>query len=157
MKTVLLAIGKTDSAYIQTGITDYVGRLSHYIPFDFLTLPDVKNVKNMTEEQQKVAEGKLILQQVENSDLLILLDEGGKMFTSREFAQYFVKTTLSGVRRAIFVIGGPYGFSQEVYSRANAKVSLSPMTFSHQMVRLIFIEQLYRAQTIIKGEPYHHD
>lgn len=157
MKTVLLAIGKTDSPYIQTGIADYVSRLSHYIPFDFQILPDVKNVKNMTEEQQKVAEGKLILQQVDNSDLLILLDEGGKMFTSREFARYFVKTTLSGVRRAVFVIGGPYGFSQDVYARANAKVSLSPMTFSHQMVRLIFIEQLYRAQTIIKGEPYHHD
>ncbi len=157
MNTILLAIGKTDAPYIQTGISEYVSRLKHYIPFELKALPDVKNVKNMTTEQQKVAEGKLILSQVEASDLLILLDEGGKMFTSREFANFFVKTTSSGVKRAVFVIGGPYGFSSEVYARANTKVSLSPMTFSHQMVRLIFVEQLYRAQTIIKGEPYHHD
>ena len=157
MNTLLLAIGKTDAPYIQTGIAEYVSRLKHYIPFELKALPDVKNVKNMTTDQQKVAEGKLILSQVEASDLLILLDEGGKMFTSREFANFFVKTTSSGVKRTIFVIGGPYGFSSEVYARANSKVSLSPMTFSHQMVRLIFVEQLYRAQTIIKGEPYHHD
>lgn len=157
MNTLLLVVGKTDASYVQTGINEYVARLKHYIPFDIKVIPDVKNVKNLTEEQQKTAEGKLILSNVETSDLLILLDEGGKMFTSREFASYYMKTTCTGVKRAIFVIGGPYGFSPEVYVRANAKVSLSPMTFSHQMVRLIFVEQLYRAQTIIKGEPYHHD
>lgn len=157
MKTILLTIGKTDAAYLQTGIKDYVSRLCHYVPFEMNMLPDVKNVKNMSEEQQKQAEGKLILQNVEPSDQLILLDEGGKQFTSREFANYFVKMSASGAKRLIFVIGGPYGFSSEVYARANGKVSLSPMTFSHQMVRLIFVEQLYRAQTIIKGEPYHHD
>lgn len=157
MKTVLLTIGKTDAAYLQTGIADYVARLAHYVPFELAQLPDVKNVKSMTEEQQKAAEGKLILAQVEAGDLLVLLDEGGRQFTSRQFAQYFVKVTMSGVKRLVFVIGGPYGFSPDVYARANAKISLSPMTFSHQMVRLIFVEQLYRAQTIIKGEPYHHD
>lgn len=157
MKTTLLIIGKTDAAYLQTGIGDYVGRLGHYIPFEMVSLPDVKNVKNLTEEQQKVAEGKLLLQNLEVSDQVILLDEGGKQYSSREFAQFMVKMTNSGAKRLVFIIGGPYGFSAEVYKRANGKLSLSPMTFSHQMVRLIFVEQLYRAQTIIKGEPYHHD
>lgn len=157
MNTLLLVVGKTDAKYVQTGIDDYVSRLKHYIPFDIKVIPDIKNVKNLSAEQQKTAEGKLILAQLEPSDLVILMDEGGKMFTSREFATHFVKITNSGVKRVVFIIGGPYGFSQEVYVKANSKISLSPMTFSHQMVRLIFVEQLYRAQTIIKGEPYHHD
>lgn len=157
MKTTLICIGKTDSPYLQTGIADYANRLPHYVPFEMVVIPDVKNSRGMTEEQQKNAEGKLILAQVEPSDTLVLLDEGGRQFTSRQFAQFFTKTALSGARRLVFVIGGPYGFSPDVYARATHKVSLSPMTFSHQMVRLIFLEQLYRAQTIIKGEPYHHD
>lgn len=157
MKTVLLCIGKTDSPYLQTGIADYASRLPHYIPFEMTVIPDVKNSRGMSEEQQKTAEGKQILAQVETSDTLVLLDEGGRQFTSRQFAQFFTKAALSGARRLVFVIGGPYGFSADVYARANQRVSLSPMTFSHQMVRLIFVEQLYRAQTIIKGEPYHHD
>lgn len=157
MNTLLIVVGKTDAKHIQTGIDEYVSRLKHYIPFDIKVIPDVKNVKNLSVEQQKVAEGKLILAQLEPSDLVLLLDEGGKMFTSREFANYFVKISASGVKRLVFIIGGPYGFSQEVYAKANSKISLSPMTFSHQMVRMIFVEQLYRAQTIIKGEPYHHD
>lgn len=157
MNTLLIVVGKTDAKHIQTGIDEYVSRLKHYIPFDIKVIPDVKNVKNLSVEQQKVAEGKLILAQLEPSDLVLLLDEGGKMFTSREFANHFVKISASGVKRLVFIIGGPYGFSQEVYAKANSKISLSPMTFSHQMVRMIFVEQLYRAQTIIKGEPYHHD
>lgn len=157
MNTTLIVVGKTDAKYIQTGIDEYVSRLKHYIPFDIKVLPDVKNVKSLSTEQQKVAEGKLILAQLEPSDLVLLLDEGGKMFSSREFAAHFVKIASSGVKRLVFVIGGPYGFSDDVYAKANSKISLSPMTFSHQMVRMIFVEQLYRAQTIIKGEPYHHD
>lgn len=157
MKTVLVCVGKTDSAYLQTGIGDYAGRLPHYVPFEMVVVPDVKNSRTLTEEQQKLAEGKLILSQLEASDIVVLLDEGGRQFTSRQFAQFFTKIALSGARRLVFVIGGPYGFSGEVYARATYKMSLSPMTFSHQMVRLIFLEQLYRAQTIIRGEPYHHD
>lgn len=157
MNTLLIVVGKTDAKFVQVGIEEYVSRLKHYIPFDIKVLPDVKNVKNLSAEQQKVAEGRLILSQIENSDLVVLLDEGGRMFTSREFAAHFVKIASSGVKRLVFIIGGPYGFSPEVYAKANSKISLSPMTFSHQMVRMIFVEQLYRAQTIIKGEPYHHD
>lgn len=157
MNTLLIVVGKTDAKYVQEGIAEYVSRLKHYIPFEIKVLPDVKNVKSLSAEQQKLAEGKLILSQVESSDLLILLDEGGRMFSSREFAAHFVKIAASGVKRLVFVIGGPYGFSPDVYAKANSKISLSPMTFSHQMVRMIFVEQLYRAQTIIKGEPYHHD
>lgn len=157
MNTLLIVVGKTDAKFVQVGIEDYVSRLKHYIPFDIKALPDVKNVKNLSAEQQKAAEGKLILAQIESSDLVVLLDEGGRLLTSREFASHFVKIASSGVKRLVFIIGGPYGFSPEVYAKANSKISLSPMTFSHQMVRMIFVEQLYRAQTIIKGEPYHHD
>ena len=157
MKTTLLTIGKTDADWLKKGIADYVGRLGHYTQFDMLMLPDVKNVRGMTGEQQKKAEGSAILAKVEPSDSLILLDEGGKQFSSRLFADFLQKMSLSGAKRLLFVIGGPYGFSPDVNARANHKISLSPMTFSHQMVRLIFVEQLYRAHTIIKGEPYHHD
>ncbi len=156
MKTTLVAIGKTDDSYIRTGIDKYVNRLRHYISFDVQVLPDVKN-KNLSAEQQKLAEAKLLLPFFAPSDIVVLLDEGGQEFTSRAFADFFTKQTLSGRRNLFFVIGGPYGFASDVYQRANAKISLSRMTFSHQMVRLIFLEQLYRAQTIIKGEPYHHD
>lgn len=157
MKIILLAVGKTDAEYLQKGIADYSARLSHYLPFCLTTLPDVRNSRGMSEDTQRQQEGRLILSQVETSDTLVLLDEGGAQFTSRQFAQFFVKMSSTGTRRVVFVIGGPYGFSSDVYARANHKVSLSPMTFSHQMVRLIFVEQLYRAQTILRGEPYHHD
>ncbi len=157
MKTTLITIGKTDASYLNTGITDYVSRIGHYIPFEMCVIPDVKSVKNKSEAQQKDEEGKRILALLKPSDVVLLLDEGGRQFTSRQFADFFSKTSLSGAQRLVFIIGGPYGFSPDVYARATSKISLSPMTFSHQMVRLIFLEQLYRAQTILKGEPYHHD
>ena len=157
MKTLLLTIGKTDAEWLRTAVADYAGRLTHYSQFEMLMLPDIKNVRGMSEEQQKKAEGAALLSKIEASDVVVLLDEGGRQFTSRGFAEFIQKMSASGAKRLVFIIGGPYGFSAEVYARANQKVSLSPMTFSHQMVRLIFVEQLYRAHTIIKGEPYHHD
>lgn len=157
MKTVLIAIGKTDDDYLKKGIDKYIARIPHYTPFEFKSLPDVKNSRNLTQEQQKAQEGVSILSELRSGDVVILLDEGGRQYSSRQFAQLFVKTSLSGAKRLVFVIGGPYGFSDEVYKYTPHRLSLSPMTFSHQMVRLIFVEQLYRAQTIIKGEPYHHD
>lgn len=157
MKTLLLAIGKTDEAYLNEGIQKYSNRIARYTPYEMKIIPDIKNSKNMSHDQQKKLEGQAILAELTPADIVVLLDEGGKMFSSRNFADFFTRMTISGAKRLVFVIGGPYGFSPEVYARANNKVSLSPMTFSHQMVRLIFVEQLYRAQTIIKGEPYHHD
>jgi len=156
MKICLLVIGKTDESYLQKGIEIFLKRIPHYIPFEMKIIPDLKNSKNMSEDQQKEREGELILQQVTTADELILLDENGNEFSSVEFARFLEKKMVSGIKRLFFVIGGPYGFSQAVYSRANGKTSLSKMTFSHQMVRLIFAEQLYRAMTILKGEPYHH-
>ena len=132
-------------------------RLVHYIPFQFITIPDVKTTRAMTEQRQKDTEGHSILSAIDSRDYVVLLDERGKEFTSREFAAYVDKKTLSLPGNLVFVIGGPYGFSQEVYDRANDKISLSRMTFSHEMVRLFFVEQLYRAMTILRGEPYHHD
>lgn len=156
MKILLLVIGKTDEDYLATGIKKYVGRIGHYAPFEMKELPDPRNRKTLSEEQQKKAESFLLLQQLQPSDHVILLDENGKPFTSVEFAENIEKQMTAGAKRLVFVVGGPYGFAQEVYDRANAKLSLSLMTFSHQMVRLIFVEQLYRAFTILKGEPYHH-
>ncbi len=156
MKICLLVIGKTDESYLQKGIEIFLKRIPHYIPFEMKIIPDLKNSKNMSEDQQKEREGELILQQVTTADELILLDENGNEFSSVEFARFLEKKMVSGIKRLFFVIGGPYGFSQAVYSRANGKTSLSKMTFSHQIVRLIFAEQLYRAMTILKGEPYHH-
>ncbi len=156
MKLTLIVIGKTDNDYINKGIDIFKSRLKHYLPFEIKCIPDIKNTKNLSTEQQKTKEGELILSNIENSDQLVLLDENGKEFSSVEFSKYMQKKMLSGVKNLAFVIGGPYGFSNEIYKRANGKVSLSRMTFSHQMVRLIFTEQLYRAMTILKGEPYHH-
>lgn len=156
MKILLLAIGKTDEEYLVTGIKKYIGRIGHYTSFEMKEIPNPRNRKTLSEEQQKSAESFLILSQLQPSDHVVLLDENGKQFTSIAFAESLEKQMVSGVKRLVFIIGGPYGFSQEVYARANAKLSLSPMTFSHQMVRLIFVEQLYRAFTILKGEPYHH-
>lgn len=156
MKICLLVIGKTDEEYLRHGLEIFTRRIPHYILFEMKIIPDVKNSKNLSEEQQKDKEGELILQQVLSSDEVFLLDEKGMEVSSVEFARFLEKKMLSGLRRLVFVIGGPYGFSSGVYSRANGKLSLSKMTFSHQMVRLIFTEQLYRAFTILKGEPYHH-
>ena len=156
MKTNLILVGKTANKHFQAGISDYAERISHYMPFDIVTIPELKNTKNLSEEQQKQAEGELILKQILSSDTMVLLDEHGKEMRSVEYAQWLSQKQQT-VRRLVFVIGGPYGFSPDVYARANEKISLSKMTFSHQMVRLIFTEQLYRACTIIKGEPYHHE
>ena len=157
MKILLLAIGKTDEDYLITGINKYVGRLGHYVSFEMKELPDIRNRKTLSENQQKKAESFQLLQQLQPSDIVVLLDEGGKKYTSVEFSEMIGKFSAAGIKRLVFIVGGPYGFSQDVYDRADTKLSLSPMTFSHQMVRLIFVEQLYRAFTILKGEPYHHN
>ncbi|HKK81100.1 MAG TPA: 23S rRNA (pseudouridine(1915)-N(3))-methyltransferase RlmH [Prolixibacteraceae bacterium] len=156
MKIKLLLIGKTDDDYLRKGIEKYLKRLKHYITVEVHIIPDIKNTRKFTEVQQKQKEGEQILAKTTAGDHLILLDENGKEFSSEQFAKHIEKKMISGTRCTVFVVGGPYGFSDEVYKRCNEKVSLSQMTFSHQMVRLIFTEQLYRAMTIIKGEPYHH-
>jgi 23S rRNA (pseudouridine1915-N3)-methyltransferase len=156
MKITLLVVGKTTDAHIEVLIQEYQKRLTHYIPFALQIIPELKNTKSLTPEQQKQAEGELILRTITPSTDLVLLDEHGKEFRSIEFADYVQKRMSSG-RDVVFVVGGPYGFSEGVYQRANGKISLSKMTFSHQMVRLFFVEQLYRAMTILRGEPYHHE
>ena len=156
MKTLLILVGKTTDKHFQAGISDYAERISHYMPFDIVTIPELRNTKSLSEEQQKTAEGELILKQIQASDTVVLLDEHGKEQRSVDFARWLSQKQQTA-RRLVFVIGGPYGFSPEIYARANEKLSLSQMTFSHQMVRLIFTEQLYRACTIIKGEPDHHE
>lgn len=156
MNIKLLAVGKTDDKQLNDLINNYIKRLQFYIKFSFEIIPDIKNAKNLSEAQQKEKEGKLILNHVENSDVLILLDENGKQYDSVLFSEVLQKHMNSGIKQLIFVIGGPYGFNPEVYSRANSKLSLSKMTFSHQMIRLFFVEQLYRGFTILKNEPYHH-
>lgn len=156
MKTELIVVGRTVSKHFSTLIDDYRERIGHYMPFSITTIPELKNTKSLSEEQQKSAEGELILKQLQSSDTVVLLDERGREPRSIELAAWLEKKQ-STARRLVFVIGGPYGFSALVYKRANEKLSLSQLTFSHQMVRLIFVEQLYRACTIIKGEPYHHE
>ena len=156
MKTLLILVGKTTDKHFQAGIDDYASRIGHYMPFDIVTIPELRNTKSLSEEQQKTSEGELILRQLQPSDTVVLLDEHGREFRSVEYARWLTQKQQT-TRRLVFVIGGPYGFSDAVYERANEKISLSKMTFSHQMVRLIFTEQLYRACTIIKGEPYHHE
>jgi 23S rRNA (pseudouridine1915-N3)-methyltransferase len=156
MTIKLIAIGKTDNKHLQVLIEDYTKRLGFYIKFEFEIIPDLKKVKNLTETQQKEKEGALILAKTQTSDVFILLDENAKQQDSVTFANYLQKHMNSGIKQLVFVIGGPYGFSDAVYNRANGKLGLSKMTFSHQMVRLFFIEQLYRGFTILKNEPYHH-
>lgn len=156
MEISLIVIGKTNARYLQEGIDEYIRRLKHYIPYSITVLPDIKNTKKLTEEQQKEAEGKLMLDALKPGDCLVLLDERGKEFTSVAFADYLQRKMNAGLRRLVFAIGGPYGFSQSVYDRADEKISLSKMTFSHEMIRLFFTEQIYRAMTIQRGEPYHH-
>lgn len=157
MTIKLLAIGKTDSSQLQELIEVYQKRLQHYINFEIELIPDLKKTKNLSEEQQKDKEGQLILKKLAPTDVLILFDEKGKHFTSIEFSQYLQKKMNSGIKQIVFLIGGPYGFSNDVYAKASGKISLSKMTFSHQMVRLFITEQLYRAFTILKNEPYHHN
>ncbi|MEM9076525.1 MAG: 23S rRNA (pseudouridine(1915)-N(3))-methyltransferase RlmH [Bacteroidota bacterium] len=156
MQITLMAIGKTDSKELAVLIDEYKKRLGRYIKFQLLVIPDLKNNKNLSESQQKEKEGELILAQIETSDLVVLLDENGKQFTSISFSNYLQKKMNSGLKRLVLVIGGPYGFGEDVYKRSNEKISLSTMTFSHQMVRLFAVEQLYRAFTILRNEPYHH-
>lgn len=157
MKITLLCIGKTDESFIKIGIENYVKRLKHYVHFDIAVIPDVKNAKHLTQAQQKAKEGELLLKQLSNGDFVVLLDERGKSLASVEFAKFLEQKMISSVQHIVFIIGGPYGFSDEVYARSDQKLSLSKMTFSHQMVRLFFVEQLYRAFTILRGEPYHHE
>jgi len=156
MTTTLLFVGKTTDSHINDLCQEYLKRLSHYLPIKVQVIPELRNTKALTPDQQKQAEGELILRAVPQSADLILLDEYGKEYRSIEFAQVIQKKMSSG-RDIFFAIGGPYGFSQSVYNRANGKISLSQMTFSHQMVRLFLIEQIYRAMTILRGEPYHHE
>ena len=157
MRINLILVGKTTSKEFQSIIDDYSERVTHYTPFEMTVIPELKNTKALSQEQQKTLEGDAIMRQLQDSDYVVLLDEHGKELRSVEFATWMGKKQQTVSRRLVFIIGGPYGFSPAVYERANEKLSLSRMTFSHQMVRLVFTEQLYRACTIIKGEPYHHE
>lgn len=157
MKITLLTVGKTDIRWVREGLEIYISRLKHYIPFSLTEIPELKNASSLSKDQIKTREGELILKSIKPSDEVILLDEHGKEYTSMEWARNMEKRMSGSGRDMVFVIGGAYGFSDDVYSRCDGKVSLSKMTFSHQMVRTIFAEQLYRAFTIIRGEPYHHE
>ena len=157
MKITLLTVGKTDKDWVRQGMDIYVSRLKHYIPFSVVEIPELKNVSAMTKDQIKTREGELILKQIKPTDDLILLDVRGKEYTSVELAKVIQDKISYTGKDMVYVIGGAYGFSDAVYQRANSKISLSRMTFSHQMVRAIFVEQIYRAFTIMKGEPYHHE
>ena len=157
MKITLLTVGKSTNSHLIKLQEEYQNRLKFYIPFEMLVIPELKNTKNLSIGEQQEKEADLILKQLETSDEVVLLDEKGKQFTSVGFSEFISKKMLASHKRMIFVVGGPYGFAERVYQRANGKISLSAMTFSHQMIRLIFVEQLYRAMTILKGEPYHHE
>lgn len=157
MKILFLMIGKTVDKRLTTLIDEYAERVKHYMPFDMEVIPELKNTKALSAEQQKEKEGELLQKQLRNGDYIVLLDEGGKELRSIEFAIYLEKKQSQVARRLVFVVGGPYGFSPTLYKLAKEKISLSKMTFSHQMIRLFFVEQLYRAMTILRGEPYHHE
>jgi 23S rRNA (pseudouridine1915-N3)-methyltransferase len=157
MKIKLLAIGKTDNKNLIALIDEYQNRLKHYVKFELEIIPDVKNVKNLSEVQQKEKEGKLILSKIQNTDQLVVLDDKGNTYTSIQFSKYLQKKMNSGIKQLVLAIGGPYGFSEAVYKKSSGKISLSEMTFSHQMIRLFVVEQLYRGFTILKNEPYHHE
>jgi len=157
MKITLLTVGKTTNPHLIKLQEEYLNRLKFYIPFEMVVIPELKNTKSMSVSEQVEKEADMILKQIELNDKVVLLDEKGKQFSSVAFSEYIAKKIMSSHKRMIFVIGGPYGFSERIYQRANNKISLSTMTFSHQMIRLIFVEQLYRAMTILKGEPYHHE
>jgi 23S rRNA (pseudouridine1915-N3)-methyltransferase len=157
MKIQLLVVGKTSQTFVQEGLAEFCGRLKHYLPFEMEIIPDLKNTKTLSFDQVKEKEGELILKCFQQGDFIVLMDEHGKEFTSLNFAGYIEKKAHVVSKRLVFVIGGPYGFSNKVYEMAQDKISLSKMTFSHQLVRLIFVEQLYRAMTILGNEPYHHE
>ena len=157
MKFTLLVVGRTVEKHYITAIEDYVARTKHFISFDMEVIPELKNTKSLSMEQQKEKEGEMILKALQPGDVVVLLDEHGKEFRSIEFADWVEKKMHTVNKRLVFIIGGPYGFSPSVYARANEQISLSKLTFSHQMIRLVFTEQIYRACTIIKGEPYHHE
>jgi 23S rRNA (pseudouridine1915-N3)-methyltransferase len=157
MKITLMVVGRTTSANLRAGIEEYTKRINRYIPFDIIELPDVKTSRKLTEEKQKEAEGEMMLSRIQSADYVVLLDERGKEMTSREFSQTLERKAQTVAKQLYFIVGGPYGFSPAVYARANEKMSLSKMTFPHEMVRLFFTEQLYRAYTIQRNEPYHHD
>ncbi|MDE6555884.1 MAG: 23S rRNA (pseudouridine(1915)-N(3))-methyltransferase RlmH [Duncaniella sp.] len=157
MKIILLAVGKTATPYISQAVEDYAKRISRYQPFEIVVTPDIKGSKTLSAEEQKAREGRLIIDFLKPGDYAILLDERGRQLTSREFAGEIERRGLQGYKRLVFIIGGPYGFSPEVYSTVTSMLSLSRMTFTHEMVRLFFAEQIYRAMTIMRGEPYHHD
>lgn len=157
MRIHILFTGRTIGQLPQQAIADYASRLSHYVPFSIEEIPDIKNTKSLTQEQQKEKEADLVLERLQAGDHLVLLDEHGKEFTSRQFSQYLEQKMQMVPKRLVFLIGGPYGFSQRIYQRADGQISLSKMTFSHQMVRIFLVEQVYRAFTIMRGEPYHHD
>lgn len=157
MKVTFLVVGRTIDKHLTTLINDYAERVKHYIPFEMVVVPELKNTKALSAEQQKERESELLQKQLRPGDYIVLLDEGGREFRSMEFAAYLEKKQAQAARRLVFIVGGPYGFAPAIYALANEKVSLSKMTFSHQMVRLFFVEQLYRAMTILRGEPYHHE
>ena len=157
MKITFLVIGKTEDDYLKEGIEKYIKRLKHYVKFEMLEIPELKNTKNLTETQQKLKEAELISKNLNNTDYIVLLDEKGQEYSSVQFSGFISKKTLLSVQNLVFIVGGPYGFDTSLQTRANEKLSLSKMTFSHQMVRLFFVEQLYRAFSILKGEPYHHE
>ncbi|MFN8210148.1 MAG: 23S rRNA (pseudouridine(1915)-N(3))-methyltransferase RlmH [Bacteroidales bacterium] len=157
MKVSLIQTGKTGEKYLSDGVAEYTARIKKYIAFDIITIPDLRNTKSMPVEEQKLREGRQVIQSLSADDLVILLDDKGKEYTTMGFATQLEKTFHMSKKRVVFVIGGPWGFSQELYSRADMKISLSKLTFSHQLVRLLFVEQLYRALTVIKGDPYHHE
>lgn len=157
MEIELLTVGKTSIRFVEEGIAEYTRRLKHYIPFSIKALPDIKNTSKLSEAKQKDAEGEKILATLTTADYVVLLDEHGKEYTSVEFSSFIEKQMIAGRRKVVFVVGGPYGFSQEVYNRADSLLSLSKMTFNHEMVRLFFVEQIYRGMTILRGEPYHHE
>lgn len=157
MKIVIIAVGKTSTDYVARGVDEFLKRSNRYIGVELSVIPDIKASKALTEESQKQQEGKAILASLQPGDIVMLLDERGKELTSREFSAMIERRMVQGIKRLVFVIGGPYGFSKEVYDRADGKLSLSRMTFTHEMVRLFFTEQIYRAMTIMRGEPYHHD
>ncbi|RZJ76551.1 MAG: 23S rRNA (pseudouridine(1915)-N(3))-methyltransferase RlmH [Flavobacterium sp.] len=156
MRITLIAVGKTEDKYLIEGIEKYLSRLKHYINFNIVIIPDIKNTKSLSEAQQKIKEAELISKQINPTDVVVLLDEKGKKHSSISFSAYLNKQMIGSVQNLVFIIGGPYGFDETIYKRSNTSVSLSDMTFSHQMVRLFFVEQLYRAFTILKNEPYHH-
>jgi len=157
MKIILLTVGKTTDSNLLKLQEEYQNRLKFYTTFEFVSIPELKNTKNLSVNEQLEKEGDLILKQLEPTDDVVLLDEKGKQFTSVSFSDFIARKMLSSIKRTVFVVGGPYGFSDKIYKRSNGLISMSSMTFSHQMIRLIFVEQLYRAMTILKGEPYHHE